>query len=70
MVKTWSTADQGDTECPKCGARYKVTVTRFPMRDHDHFDCNVCGYRLDEWNSTHAPSYEQISGPTKGEYEE
>jgi len=65
MVKTWSSENAGETPCPKCGTRYRVTVTRLPARDHDHFDCNVCGYRMDSWNDTHVPSYVQISGPEK-----
>jgi len=32
MVQTWKTAHQGETECPKCGTRFKVTVTRFHVR--------------------------------------
>lgn len=62
MVSTWKTEDQGEVSCSNCGARYKRTVTRFPVRDHDHYDCDQCGHRMDEWNSTHAPSYEYL-GP-------
>jgi len=64
MVATWKTEEQGTVACDKCGARYKPTVTRFPTRDNDHFNCEVCGHRMDEWNSTHAPSYELVDRGT------
>jgi len=65
MVKTWSSQDQGETSCPKCGAVYKVTVQRFPVRDNDYHDCNVCGHRMASWNDTHVPSYTLIRDPEK-----
>ena len=63
MVKTWSKEERGETACSQCGAVYRVTVHRFPVRDHDHFDCNVCGHRMNKWNSTEAPSYELTRKP-------
>lgn len=60
MVQTWGTADRGEVSCEKCGAVYKVTVHRFPMRDKDYFDCNDCGHRMASWNDTEVPSYRQI----------
>jgi ssDNA-binding Zn-finger/Zn-ribbon topoisomerase 1 len=60
MVQTWSTADKGIERCPNCGTRYRKRVTRLPVRDKDYFDCNVCNHRMDEWNSTHVPMYEQL----------
>lgn len=64
MVKTWASADTGNTTCPKCGRTYNRTVTRFPMRDKDSFEC-ACGETLESWNSTESPSYKLISGPTE-----
>jgi predicted nucleic acid-binding Zn ribbon protein len=64
MVATWKTEDQGEVACDQCGARYRKSVMRFPMRDKDHFDCNDCGNRMDEWNGTTCPSYDYL-GPKK-----
>lgn len=68
VVATWKSEDRGEVACEKCGARYRKTVMRFPMRDKDHFDCNICGDRMDQWNSTECPAYEflgrKIEGPT------
>jgi hypothetical protein len=63
MVKTWNTANAGSETCDKCGAVYSVTVTRFPMRDKDSFNCNVCGNLMDQWNSTESKSYSLIERP-------
>jgi transcription elongation factor Elf1 len=62
MVATWKTEDQGVVSCQNCGARYRRKVTRVPQRDADHYDCDVCGHRMDEWNSTQFPIYEYL-GP-------
>ncbi len=62
MVSTWKTEDQGLVSCEKCGSRYQRTVTRVPMRDSDYFDCDVCGHRMDAWNSTTFPTYKYV-GP-------
>jgi predicted nucleic acid-binding Zn ribbon protein len=66
MVATWRAEDQGEVSCANCGARYKRTVTRFPVRDNDYYDCEQCGHRMDEWNSTQAPSYEYIGPKLEG----
>ncbi|WP_072389481.1 hypothetical protein [Hyphomicrobium sp. CS1BSMeth3] len=63
MVQTWGTGDGGTASCKKCGAEYKVTVKRFPMRDSDKFNCEICGELMNEWNSTQVPMYELISKP-------
>ena len=54
MPSTWSVED-GSRSCPHCGARYKVTVTGFPFKDHDWIDCHTCKQRI-EWNDTASPS--------------
>jgi len=61
LVGTWKSEEQGLVVCSECGAEYKKSVTRFPMRDKDSFDCNDCGERLDSWNGTHVPTYTQVS---------
>ena len=38
--------------CPKCGSVYNVEYHHSPMRDYDKFNCEVCGYEMDKWNST------------------
>jgi len=58
MVKTWASGQGGDVTCAKCGSVYAVTIRRFPHRDKDSYNCDVCGYLLDEWNSTSVPFYE------------
>ena len=65
MVVTWKSEERGTIACPECGRVYKITVTRFPHRDQDHFDC-CCGNRIHSWNSTEAPSYELVSEPELG----
>ena len=66
MVKVWSSGSGADATCKSCGATYKVTIHRFPMRDNDYFDCEICGTRMASWNDTAAPFYELISrGPIK-----
>ena len=67
MVKVWGKEERGETTCKNCGAVYKVTVYRFPMRDSDHYDCAVCGERLATWNDTEAPSFELLHGPEGSE---
>ena len=69
MVATWKSEDQGIVTCPECGAKYKKTVMRFPMRDNDHFDCNDCGKRMDSWNGTHVPTYTKVAEGEEGEAE-
>ena len=65
MVQTWGQEERGEHTC-ECGAVYKVTVHRFPMRDSDSFNCSVCGTQIAKWNSTEAPSYELVSKPDDG----
>lgn len=64
MIQTWGSGTRGDKKCEDCGAVYIVTVDRFPSRDYGYFDCQICGERLDEWNSTHSPNY--TLAPTQG----
>ncbi len=66
MVATWKSEDQGEVACENCGSRYRKTVTRFPMRDKDYFDCDTCGFRMDEWNSTECPSYAFLGAKNVG----
>ncbi len=58
MVKTWSSESSSDKSCSKCGSIYSVTMHRFPTRDNDTFNCQVCGNLMDSWNSTTCPMYE------------
>lgn len=66
MVKTWGNEDTGNVRCGECGRTYNRTVTRFPMRDKDSFEC-ACGNTLERWNGTHVPSFNLASGPTDEE---
>ncbi len=56
-LKPWQTKPENDVACGQCGSVYEKTMQRFPMRDSDSFNCEVCGHRMDSWNSTSAPSY-------------
>lgn len=56
MVKTWETGQGDDFTC-ECGAVYSVKARRYPMRDKDSADCQVCGKVMAEWNSTYSPSF-------------
>lgn len=57
MPKTWKSSPGAEVPCPKCGSLYEKSTFRLPTKDSDRFDCEVCGERLDEWNSTTVPSY-------------
>ena len=59
MVRTWGTGTAPDFICPTegCGARYNVTVERFPLRDSDSASCEKCGQVMKKWNSTQVPSF-------------
>jgi len=57
MVRTWSTEQGRDETCEKCGSVYEVHITRFPGRDADKFNCDVCGHLMREWNDTESPSF-------------
>ena len=46
-----------------CGAVYEVGSYKLPVRDQDHFDCSVCGARLDEWSSSRVPTFKLIKKP-------
>lgn len=60
-MQTWTSEDAGVEICKNCGTQYSVTITRFPCRDHDTFNCTVCGDLLKEWNSTNSLSFSLIS---------
>ena len=62
MVKTWGSEDGSNRAC-ECGAIYEVSYRRFPMKDSDYFDCDICGKRLDKWKSTTVPIYRLIQEP-------
>jgi hypothetical protein len=51
--------------CPRCSAVYEVTLRHFPMRDDDHFDCDVCGARIHSWNSSTVPEYRLVRRPER-----
>jgi hypothetical protein len=55
-----------DKKTCKCGAVYKVGSLKLTVRDRDHFDCRVCGARLDDWNASRIPTYELIEQPDGG----
>jgi len=38
--------------CSKCGSIYKLTGTKFPVRDPGSIDCSVCGEELTSWNGS------------------
>lgn len=66
MVKTWETSNENDFQCPSCGALYAVTVTRYPLKDKDSANCEVCGQVLREWNDTRVPTFTLKSQLGKG----
>ena len=50
MVQTWQSERRPNETCPECGSVYEVTVTRYPHRDKDSFECVVCNHKINEWN--------------------
>jgi len=52
-------------ECETCGAKYKLTKIKVPMRDKDDIKCNYCKTILVSWNGGVMYTDEEISGPTK-----
>lgn len=57
MVKTWNSGSGGEETCKTCNSVYEVTIRRYPQRDHDSFNCVVCGKLLRSWNDTASPSF-------------
>jgi hypothetical protein len=57
MTKTWTSHDGGEKVCENCGSVYTVTYRNNPCKDSDYFNCEVCGHRVDQWNSTTYPEY-------------
>ena len=60
MVQTWNSEEAGEQTCQKCGARYKVRVTRLPARERDSAVCERCGQVLKEWSGTESYSFTLI----------
>lgn len=56
-MKTWTNKDAGKETCPNCKSVYEVKITRFPLRDKDSFNCQVCGYEMESWNDTEVPNF-------------
>ena len=57
MVKTWNSGPGADHTCEHCGAVYEVTIHRFPVRDNDSANCEVCGKEMASWNDTAVPLF-------------
>jgi len=51
--------------CEKCGAKYKITKIKIPMRDKDSIECNHCNSTIISWNGGVMYTDKEISGPTK-----
>jgi predicted Zn finger-like uncharacterized protein len=64
MTSIWNSSAGSDAECKECGAIYKVTVTRLPVKDGDSFKCEICGSTMRTWSSTLVPSFE-LKAPGK-----
>ena len=63
MVATWKTGPGGRHTCKEFGAVYEITLHRFPIRDRDSADCDVCGTLMREWNSTTVPEFKLVKRP-------
>ena len=60
MPQTWKTKDQEQVTCSQCGSEYAVLARRFPLRDEDAYNCEVCGNRLRSWRGTTAYEFTLI----------
>ena len=54
----------------RCGARYEVTYVQSRFRDRDRQDCEVCGLKMDEWDSPRVPNYKLVERPKISEGDE
>ncbi len=52
--------DLGTEMCHDCGAMYHVVIRRRPVREHDWYNCAVCGRLLMEWDSSNAPCFQLV----------
>ena len=41
-----------DKTCSECGSVYRITSTKYPVRDSGSIPCTVCGATLLSWNSS------------------
>jgi DNA-directed RNA polymerase subunit RPC12/RpoP len=60
MIQTWQSGGSVKARCLQCQSVYEKIEKRLPVRDSDYFNCQVCGHRMDTWNSTTVPSYRLV----------
>jgi DNA-directed RNA polymerase subunit RPC12/RpoP len=41
-------------KCTKCGAEYEIGKIKYPVRDKDSIECDICGTKLISWNGSTA----------------
>jgi Zn-dependent protease with chaperone function len=62
-----SQSDAGKKTCPKCSSVYKVKISKAYCLDSDLFNCKICGFEMDRWNTTDIPSYTLIEPGNQSE---
>ena len=55
----------GEVIRPKCRAVYDVVMRQARLPVDDHFDCVVCGERLEPWKSTQYPEFHFVRSGQK-----
>ena len=60
MIQSWAEVTAKRVPCKRCKSVYEKLVRYFPIKDSDHFDCEVCGQQVESWNDTAVPSYRLV----------
>lgn len=51
--------------CGSCGARYRRTDYKHPVRDSDSYSCRRCGNEMASWSGGVIPTFELLEDDNK-----
>ena len=43
---------EDDITCSECGSVYRVTSTKYSVRDSGTIHCSICGHMIHSWNGS------------------
>jgi hypothetical protein len=46
-----------------CGAVYERETHKLQYRDHDSYECRICGETLETWNGSVIPEFKLVQRP-------